>query len=355
MNIENIAMRLKEMGDYITLIFAFNSLGKTRLSVVYKDITKDPNTGKHAGVYYNAFTEDLFVWDNDEENNGAEIKLKILSSSLNQFHTFLYGEENPVFQKLIPYNPKFSFRLNPHKDLELGIESVTFFENDSEEVPIKISRSEERIFVWCFHLALLERTGWVDEKDAHIFIDDPISSLDEHNIYITADMLFDLFGQHHKKKRIIITTHHVGLFSILADRLKKGEKADRYKEISKLLILGEKDGEPFLYDHNKNVFLYHLYVLQILEEASKGDFLAYHVSLLRQALESISSFLGVGRISYTLEQIDIENANNVANMIHSLAHKDAYINQSMLVQPAFQDTCKNIVARLLEKYKFELH
>ena len=60
----------------IVLVYAFNGTGKTRLSVRYKDLTKANNGGKHAGVYYNAYSEDLFYWQNDAENTGDSIKIR---------------------------------------------------------------------------------------------------------------------------------------------------------------------------------------------------------------------------------------------------------------------------------------
>ena len=56
-----IAQQLKSIDKNIILIYAFNSTGKTRLSVEYKNITKNPDNGQHSGVYYNAFSEDLFA------------------------------------------------------------------------------------------------------------------------------------------------------------------------------------------------------------------------------------------------------------------------------------------------------
>ena len=64
MSIDEIAVQLKNIGENIILIYAFNATGKTRLSVAYKNKTKT-DTGQHTGVYYNAFSEDLFVWNND--------------------------------------------------------------------------------------------------------------------------------------------------------------------------------------------------------------------------------------------------------------------------------------------------
>ncbi len=59
MNFEDVAKQLIRIDESIILIYAFNGTGKTQLSVAYKNVTKDDKTGKHAGVYYNAFSEDL--------------------------------------------------------------------------------------------------------------------------------------------------------------------------------------------------------------------------------------------------------------------------------------------------------
>ncbi|UDU80670.1 AAA family ATPase [Pseudomonas sp. HN2-3] len=355
MKIEDIAKQLQELGENIVLIYAFNATGKTRLSVAYKNATKNPESNQHTGVYYNAFSEDLFVWDNDEGNGGANIHLTVLPSSLNRFHSFLYENPDAVMDKLAMYSPKFKFRLNSYEDPEKGIESVSFFVSDDESVPIKISRGEERIFVWCFFLALLEVDGWANTQDAHIFIDDPVSSLDEHNIYVTADTIIQQIDQYYLKKKIIVTTHHVGLFSILADRLKKGGKSERYKKLTKIFVLRNRGGEYILGAPGDSVFLFHLHLLKLLDEAGREQLYAHHVVMLRQALENISSFFGKGNIGYTLAQIGVEDHEDAANVINSLSHKDAYYYQSDLMSPAVEVIFRDVFTKLLDKYKFALH
>ncbi len=151
-----IAEALKAGDEQVVLAYAFNTTGKTRLCVAYKDATKDAY-GTHTGVYYNAYSEDLFVWDNDEENEGENKCLTIRQSSLNAYHSSL--TEDNVRDRLNAYKPTFGFRFNPHEDdPSKGIESVSFFipnpNPDVAQPSIKISRGEERIFVWCFFLAL---------------------------------------------------------------------------------------------------------------------------------------------------------------------------------------------------------
>lgn len=255
-------------------------------------------------------------------------------------------------EKLALYSPSYRFRLKPYVDIEKGIESVTFFIEGDEGRAIKISRGEERIFVWCFYLALLEVDGWSDEQDAHIFIDDPVSSLDEHNIFITADTIFQQIEKHFKKKRIIITTHHIGLMNILYNLLKKGEKSGRYKDITSVKILKHAGGELVLEDFTKNVFLYHLHLLQVLDEARKGQLYTYHFALLRQLLENVASFLGTGRIGHTLAQIGVAKPDDAANVVNTHSHKNVYYDQTEIMNTTEQNYFNDIFSKLVEKYQF---
>lgn len=353
MNFIEISQELKNMNENIILIYAFNGTGKTQLSVAYKNLTKSENNGKHLGVYYNAYSEDLFIWDNNEEEDGADIKLKILPSSLNQFHSFLYENQQSVVDKLTPYNPKFRFKFNPYEDLEKGIESITFFIEDQEDIPIKISRGEERIFVWSFFLSLLEVDGWANEQDAHIFIDDPVSSLDEHNIFITAETLFSQVEQHYDKKRIIITTHHIGLFSILANRLTKGEKSGRYKNLTALRILKRNNNSLILKKPDKDIFLYHLHLLQVLKEATQNELYTYHFALLRQLIENTSSFLGSGRPSFVLNEIGYSHTEEMMQLINTHSHKSIYYHQTELMNEADKSQFVEIFEKIIAKFNFQ--
>jgi hypothetical protein len=161
-NLKTLANQLAESNKNIILVFAFNGTGKTRLSVEYKDITKQKNDGNHAGVYYNAYSEDLFIWDNDPENLGSPIKLNIIPSTLNQYHSSL--DEDKLREELSAYKPKFDFRFTFFTDTARGIESISFYpttENNGETTAIKISRGEEQIFIWCLFLTLFNIQGWV--------------------------------------------------------------------------------------------------------------------------------------------------------------------------------------------------
>lgn len=345
--INEIAEELHKLNENIILIYALNSTGKTRLSVAYKDFTKSNNAGNHAGVYYNAFSEDLFVWDNDD------LKLKVLPSSLSQFHSFLIEDDKIIREKLDPYFPKYNFKLNQHDDSEHGIESITFFVDEENETPIKISRGEERIFVWCFFLTLFEVDGWADEQNAHILIDDPVSSLDDHNIFITTRSILDLIKTNYlKKQKMIISTHHIGLFSILATWLKNDDSKGGVGELTKTVILKSKDGDLSFKGTNSDVFLYHLHLLQTLQEA-KNKLYKYHMVLLRQVLENINSFIGSRKMGRILTDIGIKDADRIADELNSLSHKQAYQYQFNEMSESEEALFNEIFDKLILKYNFK--
>ena len=71
-------LRQELEGKKFVLLYAYNGTGKTRLSMDFKDLGKQGDA--RDTLYFNAFTEDLFTWDNDLEGD-SDRKLKINSRS----------------------------------------------------------------------------------------------------------------------------------------------------------------------------------------------------------------------------------------------------------------------------------
>lgn len=70
LTLTQIAEKLRDTNKKVQLIYAFNGMAKTRLSPNFKNLIspKDPDSEEEYQskvLYYNAFTEDLFFWDND--------------------------------------------------------------------------------------------------------------------------------------------------------------------------------------------------------------------------------------------------------------------------------------------------
>lgn len=344
--------------ENIVLIYAFNGTGKTRLSVAYETYTTEVNSGAHAGVYYNAYTEDLFHWSNDEYT-----KLNINQSVLNKQHSYIIEAPQKLQEYLDKYYVRYYFELNYNEAdyHENGIESVSFYIDKEKTVPIKISRGEERIFVWCFFLALFEVSSFAEERNAYFFIDDPVSSLDEHNIHITASTIMDVISANYEKKKIVITTHHVGLFSILIDRLRKADGSAKFKNITKTYILSRKpSGEVLLSKYGDDVFLLHLHLYKMIQNNissshETGSLYSYNFVLLRQLLENIASFHGKsGVFSYALSKIGCDDIAELTKLINEETHKDVYYYQTNLMSQPQRDKFEYIVEKITTTYRFHI-
>lgn len=370
MDLVDIAKQIKEAKESVFLIYAFNGTGKTRLSLAYKEMARSQvdgaAKGKQTGVYYNAYSEDLFVWNNDIEHSEENIQLRLFPSSLNHYHSLI--TEEAVREKLRPYNPQYEFVFHPYEDNpEKGIEYVSFHLSGVDEKSIKISRGEERIFVWCFFLALFDTEGWADEQNQYILIDDPVSSLDDHNIFITAFTLFELIKKYYERRKIIITTHHIGFATILGNWLSDSNNPFVGKRGSNkyaLKGLSFNKGEYSLISFAKKaVWLYHLRMLQVLDKAISDDndkgidagIEVYHMAILRQVLENIASFLGVGQISFVLREIGYseEEANRIALEDNALTHRNVYYPQSDIMVPDNKQLLVDVFNRIISKYHFD--
>ena len=161
-NLEEIAkyfrMMLDEERKKYILLFAYNGTGKTRLSAEFKTLGQTPNeeTGEKTAdtLYYNAFTEDLFYWDNDLENDTDRF-LKLNSDS--RFFSGLKKLE--MESRIRPFLHRyadFDFTID-YDEYKISFYRNVTIEGVSQRIDnIKVSRGEENIFVWCFFLAIMQ-------------------------------------------------------------------------------------------------------------------------------------------------------------------------------------------------------
>ena len=218
----------RQFAPMLLATYAYNGTGKTRLSMAFKDIGKAGDT--RDTLYFNAFTEDLFSWDNDLEGD-SDRKLK-----LNRSSRFFRGLESleldnrirPLLQRYANFDFVIDARAESDDWNVRFFRTVTVTAEDgttTTETPdnIKVSRGEENIFIWCFFLAIVELA--IDGDETYewvrfIYIDDPISSLDEHNaISVACQIAAVIKGQNRVKA--VVSTHHTLFFNALYNELGK--------------------------------------------------------------------------------------------------------------------------------------
>lgn len=293
------------------LLYAYNGTGKTRLSTTFKNLGKRVLTNplldekdevlldengeplesvatKQDTLYFNAFTEDMFFWDNDLANDRERV-LKI-----NRDSRFFAGlAEMEMDNRIRPL-------LNRYADFDFLIDTTEWEVSFSREVQsgdsvttvddIKISRGEENIFIWCFFLAIVQLA--LDGAEAYrwvkyIYIDDPISSLDEPNAIAVANHLAQMLTESDGGPKVVISSHHVLFFNVLCNELKN--KARRH-----FLKKGPAPDSYILEDTAAKPFLHHLSSLVELHEAQRtGNLYTHHFNMMRRAMEQTANFFGL--------------------------------------------------------------
>lgn len=369
MTLEEVAIWLRDNTKRIIVLYAFNATGKTRLSVAFKELMRD-NKKRQTGIYYNAFSEDLFAWDNDMKHAEKEMRLKVVNSSLNRLHREI--DEGKIRTLLDSYHVNYDFRFQwINNDPNSGIEFVRFFKTEEPDKNIKISRGEERLFVWTFIMALfMEENGHLG-GNKYFFIDDPVSSLDDNNLFIMASRLVELMKENYKDSKIIVTTHNMVFFSTLTSLMKnadsdvlsfteiKDENGNKViaKDPKYDIKFLERVGEQYIIKgNNKGLLQYHLLLLQQLNNLPEDEIIPLHFVQLRQILELISSFQGKGNFSKALKTAGVDqwNGMNVADRVNALSHQRVYEAGFPVVNQQDRAMLKHVVGELVKSFKFEV-
>jgi len=118
-------------------------------------------------------------------------------------------------------------------------------------------------------------------------------------------------------------------------------------------MLKNKGGELEFKSTNSDVFLYHLHLLQTLQEAKREQLYKYHMVLLRQVLENINSFIGSKKLGRILKNIGVKDANQKADEINSLSHQQAFKYQSQEMSDNEEELFNDVFGKLIDKYNFK--
>ena len=323
-------------------------------------------------LYFNAFTEDLFSWDNDLEND-SERKL-----TLNTESSFFAGLESMVMDNRI------RTLLNRYADFEFRIDTTTWEVVFAREFrveegrhrrrrgrqcgrgagrgantstkpaarrPSRSPRGEENIFIWCFFLAIVELaldddgTGpydWVK----HIYIDDPISSLDDHNAIAVANHLAKLLKRPESRLKTVISTHHTLFFNVLCNELNRANKYFLSRDGSPEGLLLRKTGHT--------PFFHHVAALvELYEEDRNGRLYTHHFNMLRAILEKTASFHGYQNFSECIKRdADDEDGILHTRLINILSHGNYSLFEPREMLEENKRHFRKILHEFINRYPF---
>jgi hypothetical protein len=361
--LEEIAKQLRDADKKVQLIYAFNGTGKTRLSRKFKDLiapktdneeTQQSELAQKKIIYYSAFTEDLFYWDNDLDLD-AEPKLKIQPNSFTKWVLEEQGQDQNITANFQHYTNE---KLTPHFSSDFSEVSFSFERGNNEhESNIKISKGEESNFIWSLFHSLIEqmiselniaevidRSTDVFNNLEYVFIDDPVSSLDENHLIELAVSLAALIKSSTSSVKFIISTHNPLFYNVLYNELdaKFGNILGRNQDGT--FTLEEKKG-----DSNKS-FSYHLYLKRTLQLAiEENQVQKYHFTLLRNLYEKTANFLGYPKWSELLPDDKQAYLNRIIQFTsHSTLSNEA------VAEPTAQEkqTVKFLLDNLINNYGY---
>ena len=339
------------------LLYAYNGTGKTRLSMAFKEIGKqgEAEVETRDTLYFNAFTEDLFNWDNDLEGDSARVL------EMNAESRFFDGLETLEMETRIrPF-------LHRYADFDFSIDYNEWKISFSREVRvgettqtidnIKVSRGEENLFIWCFFLAIVQLAFDDDKKEGpykwvkYIYIDDPISSLDEHNAIAVGNHLAQFLKRKDHSIKTIISSHHTLFFNVLWNELRQ---VDGKKFAPHFLSLSRKTGEYNLSYTGDTPFFHHLTLLQEIWLAKEsGEIYTHHFNALRSLLEKASIFHGHKKFTVCIKQQDDDSDDTLyARLVNILSHGNYSFYDPVEMLPENKEHFEKILADFLEFYPF---
>lgn len=365
-NLQTLARKLRAdlSGVELILLYAYNRTGKTRLSMEFKGEGKRKTKKNPGGIsdtlYFNAFTEDLFTWDNDFDGDSVR------HLRLNPDSTFFNGLKDLALDETI------AGYLNRYADFEFDIDyetwKVSFRKGEAEN--IKISRGEQNIFIWCLFIAICERMldGHVSyQSKKYLYIDDPISSLDDNNAIAVACDLAQLLRRAASRKdqngaaapiKVVFSSHHALFFNVMCNEIGR-TKEDEPKVTHKRYFLHRPNGDGVftLRATEDTPFFHHvasLAELHLAADPNSGKLYTFHFNALRSIMEKTASFFGHSDISFCLKALNNEDLALYNRALNLLSHGKYAIHEPTEMGEDNKDLFRRILGDFTTKFQFDL-
>jgi hypothetical protein len=362
-SLKTLARKLRgDLGGVdLILLYAYNRTGKTRLSMEFKDGGKRKNNGTADTLYFNAFTEDLFTWDNDLEGDAVR-RLQLNPSS-----TFFNGLKDLALDETI------AGYLDRYADFDFDIDydtwKVSFRNGEAEN--IKISRGEQNIFIWCLFMAICERMldGHVSYQSMkHLYVDDPISSLDDNNAIAVACDLAQLLRRAASRKdqkgapapiKVVFSTHHALFFNVMCNELGRAKEGEPRVSLKRYFLHRPNgDGAYTLRATEDTPFFHHvasLAELQLAAAPGTGKLYTFHFNALRSIMEKTASFFGHADISFCLKALSNEEDRALYNRaLNLLSHGKYAIHEPTEMGADNQELFRRILKDFTTAFQFDL-
>jgi ABC-type multidrug transport system ATPase subunit len=213
-------------------------------------------------------------------------------------------------------------------------------------VPIKVSRGEENLFIWCFFLAVAqlamdgqEPYDWVK----YLFIDDPISSLDENNAIAVAAHLAKMLKDQDRLKAVV-SSHHTLFFNVMCNEVKSAQK-----------YYLSREGQGWqLRNTGQTPRFYHVAMLKELHAAAQsGRLYTYHFTILRSIMEKTATFHGYNHVGDVMKRDpDDEDGTLHFRYVQLLSHGGYSLFEPAEMMEENKQIFRKILTNFMNDYRF---
>ena len=197
----------------------------------------------------------------------------------------------------------------------------------------------------------------------HLYIDDPISSLDDNNAIAVACDLAALLRKAAARRdtngerdplRTVLSSHHALFFNVMCNELRR-TREDQEKVKLKRYFLHRSDSEGVftLRDTGDTPCFHHVATLAELQRCLRSDTLyTYHFNALRSILEKTASFFGHEDLRVCLAGLQDEALYNRA--LNLLSHGKYAINEPVEMVDDNKELFRRILNDILDRFQFAL-
>jgi hypothetical protein len=202
----------------------------------------------------------------------------------------------------------------------------------------------------------------------YLYIDDPISSLDDNNAISVACDLAKLLRRAATREnadgapapiKVIFSSHHSLFFNVMCNEV--GRRIDGAPRISRKRYFLHRpggDGAYTLQPTDDTPFFHHVATLAELQRAAdpkKGKLYTFHFNALRSVMEKTASFFGHPSIAFCLKALDNEEDRALFNRALNLLSHGAYaIHEPTEMGEDNKALFRRILMEFTKKFDFAL-
>ena len=148
------------------------------------------------------------IENENEDKNTLELKIGEIQQTISKLEYSLKSETeainhiNTILHNSLLHSEIF---LIPVKDDE---KKIYFEVHRNNEHAYNLSEGEKSLIAFAYYIAKLESLSTVEKEKTILFIDDPISSLDENNIFYVYNLIYNLFEKN-EFLQYFLSTHNL--------------------------------------------------------------------------------------------------------------------------------------------------